>query len=143
MKSGDVDAVYVAVPNDQHDDYTIRAARRGVHVLCEKPMAVTERQCRAMIRSAEKNDVKLMIAYRLHFERANLEAIDLVRSGRIGEPRLFNSVFCMDVKEGDIRLRRKRGGGTLFDIGVYCINAARYLFRDEPYEVMAMSASND
>jgi predicted dehydrogenase len=142
MKSGDVDAVYIAVPNHEHGDYTIRAAKRGVHVLCEKPMAVTERECRAMIRAVEKNDVKLMIAYRLHFERANLEAIDLVRSGRIGEPRLFNSVFCMDVKEGDIRLRRKTGGGTLFDIGVYCINAARYLFRDEPTEVLAMSGNN-
>ena len=142
LDSGDVDAVYIAVPNHEHGDYTIRAARRGVHVLCEKPMAVTERECRSMIRAAEKNDVRLMIAYRLHFERANLEAIELVRSGKIGEPRLFNSVFCMDVKEGDIRLRRKTGGGTLFDIGVYCINAARYLFREEPTEVLAMSGNN-
>jgi len=142
MASGDVDAVYVAVPNHEHSSFTLRAARRGVHVLCEKPMALTERECLAMIRAAERNDVKLMIAYRLHFERANLEAIETVRSGRIGEPRLFNSLFCMDVKEGDIRLRKATGGGTLWDIGVYCINAARYLFRDEPLEVLAMSATN-
>ena len=142
MASGDVDAVYVAVPNHQHADFTVRAARHGIHVLCEKPMAITERECLAMIRAAERNDVKLMVAYRLHFERANLEAIEVVRSGRIGEPRLFDSVFCMNVKEGDIRLQRKTGGGTLYDIGVYCINAARYLFRDEPVEVLAMSGTN-
>jgi glucose-fructose oxidoreductase len=143
MKSGAVDAVYIAVPNHLHAEYTIRAARHGVHVLCEKPMAVTERDCRAMIRACEKNDVRLMIAYRLHFEKANLATIRLVQSGKIGEPRLFNSVFTMDVKEGDIRLRQETGGGTLYDIGIYCINAARYLFREEPIEVMGASARRD
>jgi predicted dehydrogenase len=142
MASGEVDAVYIALPNHQHRDFTVRATRKGIHVLCEKPMALTERECLAMIRAAERNDVKLMIAYRLHFERANLEAIEVIRSGRIGEPRFFNSLFSMDVKEGDIRLRKETGGGTLWDIGVYCINAARYLFRDEPLEVFAMSATN-
>jgi len=66
-----------------------------------------------------------------------------VRSGKIGEPRLFNSVFAMDVRAGDIRLRDETGGGTLYDIGVYCINAARYLFRDEPIEVLGVSARRD
>lgn len=143
LAGGEIDAVYIALPNHQHADFTVRAARRGVHILCEKPLAVTERECLSMIRAAEANDVKLMTAYRLHFERANLEAIETVRSGKIGEPRLFNSLFCMDVKEGDIRLRKETGGGTLYDIGVYCINAARYLFRDEPTEVLAMRASRD
>ncbi len=143
LASGEVDAVYIALPNHQHADFTVRAARRGVHILCEKPLALSERECLAMIRAAEANDVKLMTAYRLHFERSNLEAIETVRSGTIGEPRLFNSVFCMDVKGGDIRLRSETGGGTLYDIGVYCINAARYLFRDEPTEVLAMRAARD
>jgi glucose-fructose oxidoreductase len=84
-----------------------------------------------------------MIAYRLHFERANLEAIEAIRSGAIGEPRAFNSVFSQDVKAGDIRLRKETGGGTLWDIGVYCINAARYLFRAEPKAVTAMSVNSD
>jgi len=143
LAGGEIDAVYIALPNHQHAEFTVRAARHGIHVLCEKPLAVTERECLAMIRAADKNDVKLMTAYRLHFERANLEAIETVLAGKIGEPRLFNSVFCMDVKAGDIRLRSETGGGTLYDIGVYCINAARYLFRDEPIEVMAMRASRD
>ena len=73
---GEIDAVYIALPNHQHADFTIRAARRGIHVLCEKPLAITERECLAMIRAAEANDVKLMTAYRLHFERSNLETID-------------------------------------------------------------------
>jgi len=144
LASGDVDAAYIALPNHQHAEFTVRTAKHGVHVLCEKPLAVTERECLlSMIRAAETNGVKLMTAYRLHFERANLEAIETVRAGKIGEPRLFNSLFCMDVKEGDIRLRKETGGGTLYDIGVYCINAARYLFRDEPTEVLAMRANND
>jgi predicted dehydrogenase len=142
LASGTIDAVYIALPNHQHRDYTVRAARAGVHVLCEKPMAVTERECMDMLRAAEKNNVKLMIAYRLHFEESNLRAIELVKSGKIGDPRIFNSVFSMDVKEGDIRLRKETGGGTLYDIGIYCINAARYLFRGEPVEALAMSANN-
>jgi glucose-fructose oxidoreductase len=134
-----VDAVYIALPNSQHADYTIRAAKAGVHVLCEKPMAVTVRECERMIEASRSNRVKLMIAYRLHFEEVNLRAIDLVRRGGIGEPKFFSSSFSMTVRPGDIRTEREMGGGTLYDIGVYCINAARYLFRAEPTEVMAMS----
>jgi predicted dehydrogenase len=134
-----VDAVYIALPNSQHAEYTIRAARAGVHVLVEKPMAVTTRDCQRMIDACEKHRVKLMVAYRLHFEEINLRAIDLVRQGRIGEPKFFNSSFSMTVRQGDIRTKRAMGGGSLYDVGVYCINAARYLFRAEPYEVMARS----
>ena len=120
LGSGAVDAVYIALPNHLHREYTERAARGGVHVLCEKPLAVTEEDCLSMIRVAEENRVKLMVAYRLHFEEANLKAIDLVQSGKLGDPRLFDSVFTMTVKDGDIRLNpRELGGGTLYDIGVY------------------------
>jgi predicted dehydrogenase len=142
LASGEIDAVYIALPNHLHRDYTVRAAAARVHVLCEKPMAVTPNDCEAMIEAAEENDVRLMIAYRLHFERANLEAVETVKSGRIGEPRIYESVFCNDVRDPDnIRLGPiSKGGGTLYDIGIYCLNAARYLFRDEPTEVFAMSA---
>ena len=137
LASGKIDAVYIALPNDLHRDYAERAAQAGVHVLCEKPMALTENECDSMIRIAEANRVKLMIAYRLHFEKANLAAIEIARSGRIGEPRYFSSDFSMQVRERNIRVKRERGGGPLYDIGIYCINAARYLFRDEPTEVLA------
>src|SRR5687768_8188512 len=134
-----VDAVYIALPNSMHADYTIRAAQAGVHVLCEKPLAVTVEECERMIAACRQHRVKLMTAYRLHFEEVNLKAVDLVRRGRIGVPKFFNSSFAMTVRRGDIRTRKDLGGGTLYDIGVHCINAARYLFRAEPAEVMAIS----
>ncbi len=142
LNSGEVDAVYIALPNHLHREYTVRAANAGIHVLCEKPMAVTVDECEAMIQAAKDNQVKLMIAYRLHLEEANLQAIETVQSGKIGEPRIFNSVFTQQTVGGNIRLEQEKGGGTLDDIGIYCINAVRYLFRDEPIEVFATSANN-
>ena len=141
LESGVVDAVYIALPNDMHLEYTIRAADRGVHVLCEKPLAVDERECKRMIAACERRRVKLMTAYRLHFEQATLAAMDSVGKGLIGEARLFVSSFTIKVADADnIRLRdTSRGGGTFYDIGVYCINAARHLFRSEPVEVTAMA----
>lgn len=137
-----VDAVYIALPNSMHAEYAIRAASAGVHVLCEKPMAVTAEECERIIAACREHKVKLMIAYRLHFEEVNLQVIDLVRRGRIGEPKFFNSSFSFAVRRGNIRTKKALGGGTLYDIGVYCINAARYLFRSEPKEVMAISVNS-
>ncbi len=134
-----VDAVYIALPNSMHCEYAVRAARAGVHVLVEKPMAVTEQECERMMRAARESKVRLMVAYRLHFERANLEAIEVVRSGRLGEPRLFTSTFSMTVVEDNIRVKSDLGGGVLYDIGIYCINAARGLFRAEPEEARAVT----
>lgn len=140
LEDGDIDAVYIATPNHLHCEHTVRAAGKGVHVLCEKPMAVTESECRQMIEACERTGVRLMIAYRLHFDRANLEASDLVARGELGDVRLFSSVFTQQVEAGDVRLLPlARGGGTVYDLGVYCINAARYLFRCEPIEVTARS----
>jgi predicted dehydrogenase len=142
--SGKVDAVYIALPNDLHAQTCILAARHGVHVLCEKPMAPTDSECLAMIKVCEQKRVKLMVAYRLHFEAANLVAIELARGGEIGEPRIFSSTFAQQVREGNVRLQSRRGEGPLYDLGIYCINAARYLFRAEPIEITAMRfASND
>lgn len=143
MASGEVDAVYIALPNHLHLDYTLRAARAGVHVLCEKPMAVSVVECERMIRACRKQGVKLMIAYRLHFEKANLAAVEIANSGKLGDPRIFNSVFTMQVRDADnIRLREETGGGVLDDIGIYCLNAARSLFRAEPLDVFAVTASS-
>jgi len=136
LESGEIDAVYIALPNTMHRDYTVRAARAGIHVLCEKPLAASSRDCRAMIEACERGGVKLMTAYRLHLEPANLAAIEAVRRD-IGEPRLFTSTFCNPVDAPNIRLDRELGGGTLWDIGIYCINAARHLFQAEPVEVYA------
>jgi predicted dehydrogenase len=135
LSQGAVDAAYIAVPNSMHREITEVVAQHGVHVLCEKPMAMTSVDCEAMIRVAEEHDVKLMIAYRLHFEEANLTALERVRRGEIGEPLLYSSVFCHQVRENDIRTQADLGGGALYDLGVYCVNAARHLFDAEPTAV--------
>lgn len=141
LRSGKVDAVYITVPNHLHKDYTVRAAQAGIHVLCEKPMANNVEECEEMIRSVEQHNVKLMIAYRLHFEPANLRAVEIAQSGELGELRIFSSVFSQQVPEGNVRLKKSAGGGPLMDMGVYPINAARYLFRDEPIEVTGIGAN--
>ena len=140
-----VDAVYLALPNHMHREFAVRAARARVHVLCEKPMAVTVDDCQAMIDAAEENGVKLMIAYRLHFEAGNLEAIRIAESGKLGDLRFFTSEFAQQVADDNVRVSEDSsdGGGPLYDMGVYCINAARYLLRDEPTEVFAMAASKN
>lgn len=137
LREGYIDAVYIALPNSLHCDYAVRAAKAGIHVLCEKPMAVSVQECRRMIEAAERADTKLMVAYRLHFEEANMNTVELARSGKLGNLRLFNSVFTMQVREGDIRVEAELGGGSLYDIGVYCINAARYVFQANPTKVSA------
>ena len=141
LASGEIDAVYIALPNNMHRAYSEAAAEAKVHVLCEKPMAMNEQECQSMIDSASRAGVKLMIAYRLHFEEGNLSGMAAVRDGKIGEPRIFRSAFSQQVAPGNSRLQRDVEGGPLYDIGVYCINAARNLFRSEPEEVFAYSAS--
>ena len=145
LMTGDIDAVYVVTPNHLHREFTVRAAKKGMHVLCEKPMAANEADCRAMINAAREHNVKLMIAYRLHFEPGTLDGIDIASSGKLGDLRIFSSVFAQQIRPGNIRVAvpESLGGGTVWDMGVYCINAARYLFRDEPFEVIAFSANGD
>lgn len=140
FRNAAVDAAYIALPNTMHRRFTERCARAGVHVLCEKPMAMTTEDCEAMIHACDESDVKLMIAYRLHFESANLHAIEIAQSGRLGELRFFSSSFGQQVREGDIRTKAETGGGALYDMGIYCVNAARYLFRSEPEEVFALQS---
>jgi predicted dehydrogenase len=143
LASGEIDAVYIALPNSMHREYAVRAAEAGIHVLLEKPIAVTSHDGLMIARAAEKAKVKLMIAYRLHFDPSNLDAIKLVHSGKIGEPRYFTSEFGYELNDENIRMSTKEGGSPLHDIGVYCINATRYLFKADPTEVFAFSSTPD
>jgi predicted dehydrogenase len=144
LTSGLIDALYVATPNNIHREIVELAAKHNIHVLCEKPMAVSKEDCTKMDQAARKNKIKLMIAYRLHFEAANLEAVKLCRDGKLGDLRFFNSNFSFQIKDkSNIRLNDPDvGGGPLHDIGLYCINASRYLFQEEPKEVFAMTANS-
>jgi glucose-fructose oxidoreductase len=134
------DAVYIATPNSAHASHAARAARAGVHVLCEKPLASTTADATAMIAACRDAGVLLMTAYRLHFDPLAVEALSRLRAGDIGEVKYFASSFSMTVKPGNIRTRPDLGGGTLFDLGVYCINAARTTLDGEPSRVFARAA---
>ena len=134
-----IDAVYLATPNSLHKEHALRAAAVGVHVLCEKPLAPSVADAEQIALACERAGVQLMVAYRLHFEEATLKALELVKSGKIGDPRVFESVFTHVVRPGDIRNRPDLGGGALLDLGVYCVNAARNLFRDEPVLVFGLT----
>jgi glucose-fructose oxidoreductase len=141
LRRNEVDAVYVAVPNDLHADFAIRAARAGVHVLCEKPLAPDAGAATRIVAACKANGVRLMVAYRLHFEAGNLDAVHRIRRGDLGRPRFLSTTFALQVRAGNIRTKRARAGGPLLDLGIYCVNAARYLFGAEPTSVVAVAAT--
>src|SRR5271169_1380564 len=131
-----IDAVYVALPNSMHAEYTIRSAKAGKHVLCEKPMATSVADSRAMIEACKAANKKLMIAYRCQYEPTNLKAIELVRSGALGRVQAIESANGFNIGAGEWRLNRKlAGGGPLMDVGVYSLNACRYLTGEEPRDI--------
>lgn len=135
----EVEIVYIVLPNSMHAEFTIRALKAGKHVLCEKPMAVTVAECEEMISVAKEMDKKIMIAYRLRYEPFNQKMIQLAKGRSLGELKLFTSENIQNVKAPDIRLSRALGGGPLGDIGIYCLNAARYITAEEPTEVAGMA----
>ena len=140
-KNRNIDAVYIALPNSMHADYTIRAAKAGKHVLCEKPMATSIEQSRAMIQGCETAGKKLMIAYRCQYEPANLRAVQLIREGKLGSIQSIESAFGFPIAPNEWRLDRKlAGGGPLMDVGIYCLNASRYLTGEEPTQVTGFSS---
>src|ERR1700748_3083529 len=139
-----IDAVYVALPNSMHAEYTIRSAKAGKHVLCEKPMATTVADSKAMIKACQDAKKKLMIAYRCHYEPTNLHAMQILREGRIGTIQAIESANGFNERAGEWRLDRKlAGGGPLMDMGVYSLNACRYLTGEEPVEFKAYSSVID
>jgi len=138
-----VQAVYIGLPNSMHAAYTIRSAKAGKNVLCEKPMAVNVAECEAMIDACKTANVKLMIAYRLHYEPTNLRAIQLLRSGFIGKVQSIQSAYGFTCGAGEWRLDKTlAGGGPLMDVGIYCLNATRYLTGEEPVEFSAYAYSD-
>jgi predicted dehydrogenase len=141
LQRDDINAVYLTLPNSMHCDYAVEAARAGVHVLCEKPMAVMADECRRMIRTTQTNRVKLMLSYRLQFHPAHAKALELVRAGAVGAPKTIGATFTTRIEDSDDpRLQRRFGGGSVYELGVSCIHAARTLFATEPAQVVAMAA---
>jgi len=142
-----IQVVYIVLPNAMHAEYTIRALKAGKHVLCEKPMATSVADAEAMITAAKAANRKLMIAYRCHYEPLNLAAMRRLRSGSLGKPRVIVTDMGRqstlsdpsDVWRLDLKMS---GGGALADMGVYGINAARYLLNEEPVEVRAWAKTD-
>lgn len=129
----DIDAVYIALPNSMHSEYTIRAANAGKHVLCEKPMATAVKDSEAMIAACRAANKKLMIAYRCQYEPTNLRAIQMIRDGMLGSVEAIESANGFNESAGEWRLNKKlAGGGPLMDVGIYSLNACRYLTGEEP-----------
>jgi predicted dehydrogenase len=134
----EIDAVYIPLPNNLHCEWTMRAAQKGKHVLCEKPLALTPEECDAMIDACDHHGVYLMEAFMYRFHPQTDKVQELIRQGIVGEARLVRSAFTFPVsRPNDIRLRKDLGGGAVMDVGCYCINVARLMFQDEPFEVTA------
>ncbi len=140
----EIDAVYIALPNSMHAEYTIRSAKAGKHVLCEKPMATSVADAKAMIDACKAANKKLMIAYRCQFDPEHIKAIEMIRSGQLGQVQAIESAFGFNIGPGEWRVDRKlSGGGPLMDVGIYCLNASRYLTGEEPHEIKAFSSVID
>src|SRR5215468_1568576 len=139
----EVDIIYIVLPNGMHCEYTVRGLQAGKHVLTEKPMANTPAECQQMIDAGRKANRKLMVAYRCRYEPYNQEAIRVARSNELGKTKviLADAGFNMsDPKQWRLK-KDLAGGGSLMDIGIYALQAARYLSGEEPKEVNAMMYS--
>jgi predicted dehydrogenase len=134
-----IQAVYVVLPNSMHHEFTIRAAKAGKHVLCEKPMAVSSKEAREMTEACRAANVKLMIAYRIQYEPTNREVIRLIRSGEFGPVKFLAAINTQQQGSPDQWRMKKAmaGGGALPDIGLYCLNTSRAYLGEEPVEVFA------
>lgn len=137
--NSEIDIVYIVLPNSMHAEFTIRAAKAGKHVLCEKPMATSAAEAQQMIDACREANRKLMIAYRIQYEPLNRLAMEWVREKKFGEVKLIDSVNTQNLGDPDQwRLKKALGGGgAMPDIGIYCLNTIRFLLGEEPEAVMA------
>ena len=138
----DIDIVYVVLPPSMHAEYSIRAANAGKHVWCEKPMAVTAAECRAMIDACNKNKVKLSLGYRMHHEPNTQRIIQFRKERRYGAiTKLRAEAGYFDPRTNHWKQIKKMGGGSMYDMGVYPLNAARYVTGEEPLAVTAQQST--
>ena len=143
LSSGEIDAVYLATPNFDHVALAVETLDAGVHLLLEKPMAVSVEQCERIIAASDRSGAKLMIAYRLHHEPGTLKAMERVRNGEIGRLRFFNSSFSQPVSGQNHRAKHGFWAGPVPDMGPYPLNMVRNLFGAEPIEVSATGVRTD
>jgi predicted dehydrogenase len=139
-----VEAVYIGLPNNMHREYAERAAAAGKHVLCEKPMAISNAECRSMIAACSAAGVKLMIAYRIQYEPLWNQLRKMVQNADIGQVQSFQGGFFNQQQAGAWRLsRRLGGGGSVLDLGIYPLNSIRWIAGEEPAEFAATVSTRD
>lgn len=135
----DVDAVYIPLPNDLHAEWTIRAAKKGKHVLCEKPAALDAKQTAEMVNTCSQHGVVFMEAFMYQFHPQWKKLKELLQAGVIGELKMVNANFSFFLANPEnIRLHSEKGGGALYDVGCYCVNVSRLIMGSEPTEVRAL-----
>lgn len=137
LRSGQIDALYLATPNWRHAEFAVPALQAGIHVLCEKPLEVSTARCKEIVNAQKNSSAKLMVAYRLHFEPATLDLIQRIRSSELGTVHLFSCVFAQMVDPDNSRAKNGDLAGPVLDMGPYPVNAARYVFEAEPTEVVS------
>lgn len=139
INNKDIDLVYIVLPNSMHKEYTIRAAKAGKHVICEKPMALNAADCEEMIEACKNAGVQLAIGYRLHYEPYNLEMKRLGQEKVFGQVRLIEASLGYRTSDpGEWRLKKAMsGGGPLMNVGIYCVQSSRYISGEEPLSVTA------
>ena len=136
----DVDIIYIVLPNSMHLEYTVRGAKAGKHILCEKPMATSPAECQQMIDACKQANRKLMIAYRCQYDPYHRAAIRMLRNKELGTVKVIQADNGQNQSNELSQWRLKRalaGGGCLPDVGIYCLNATRYLTGEEPIEISA------
>ncbi|MGI4850263.1 MAG: Gfo/Idh/MocA family protein [Janthinobacterium lividum] len=140
----EVQVIYIVLPNSMHMEFTLRGARAGKHILCEKPMATSAADCEKMIAACKAAGRQLMIAYRSQYEGNDRAIVKMVKENRFGPLREIIAVNSQN--QGDPNQWRQKkalaGGGPLPDVGIYCINAARFISGEEPSEVMGTVVNN-
>lgn len=140
----EVDAVYIPLPNSMHREWTIKAAEKGKHILCEKPLATTAGDARDMQAAADANGVVLMEAFMYRFHPRTRALLQLAQGETVGRLRVVRSAFTFKLLRADnIRFFSELGGGCLYDLGSYCVDATRRLMRSEPIEVQAIAQWNE
>jgi len=134
----DIDVIYIVLPPSMHAEYVIKAANMGKHVWCEKPMAVTTDECKSMINACKKNKVKLSIGYRMHHEPNTQRIIQFRQDKKYGDiSKVTVAAGYFETRTTHWKQIKKMGGGSMYDMGVYPLNAARYVTGEEPVAVTA------
>ncbi|SDM22022.1 Gfo/Idh/MocA family protein [Sediminibacillus halophilus] len=144
LEDPDIDAVYIPLPNSLHKQWVVEAAKHGKHVLCEKPASLNEAELQEMLAACHEHGVKFMEAFMYQFHPQHEKVRDLIRQGEIGEVSMLRASFSFLLQDDpeNIRLSNELGGGSIYDVGCYCLHSIREILQEEPIQVYAHAKHN-